>query len=226
MSILLSTGLQDLSRELGETAANQTSPRIKHYNDAVTEFSNEQKWTFLIKKNEELTTAADTKIYTIPAAVLADWRIPGAIKAINIGTAEYKPIDYEDRNVSDYDGKKIFYIDPENTQITFKCDLGAADVTITIHYYYIPARTEDLNAGTFPIPDRYRKILSILAAAYVQWGRYLSAEGNRLYNLYGIELAKIKDQQNEMHSFKRKRLQPYPQYKGFRRNYPGGPRSN
>lgn len=220
MAVLLSDGLTDLSRELGESQTNQTSPRIKSYNDAVVEFANEKKWLFLIKKNETLLTIASTTTYNIPAAILADWRSPGAIKAIYIGASEFKPIDWEDRNSDEYDEENVFYIDPEETQITFKKDLGNAGQTITIHYYYIPARTEDLTTGSFPIPDRYRKPIAVLAAAFVQWSRYLTAQGNRLYNYYTILVGKIRRNQNETHRFKTKKLQHYLQYRGYKRTYP------
>ncbi len=220
MAILLQTGLSDLSRELNETNVNSTTARIGHYNDAATDFSKERKWPFLVKKNESLTTLASTKTYTIPSAVLADWRSPGAIKAIHIGTSEYLPIDWEDRNDSKYDGGKFFYIDPEETQITFMADLGTAGQTITIHYYYIPARQTDVTAGSFPLPDRYRKEIAVLAAAYVQYSRYLDAQGNLKMNLYNQMMGKAKYQQAETHRKKPRKLQHFLAYRGFRRTYP------
>lgn len=221
MSINLTDGLDDLSKELGESSANQTSRRIQHYNDAVQDFSGERKWPFLVKKNEDLTTIADTKAYNIPSG-MSDARWPGAIKYIFVGTDtdEYIPIDYEKRGDASLVGKKYFYIDPETTQIIFMGDLGAAGQTITIHYFYIPARTEDLTTpGTFPIPDRYRKVISTLAAAYVQWGRYLEAQGNRLYNMYSRMLGKTTNQQAERPNKQPRRLEHPLAYRGFKRTY-------
>lgn len=220
MAISLQTGLSDLSRELNETNVNVTVPRIGHYNDAVTDFAKERKWPFLVKKNEELLVLANTKVYTIPASVLADWRSPGAIKAIHIGTGEFLPIDWEARNDARYTGKNFFYIDPEETQITFTADLGAAGAAISIHYYFIPARQTNLESGTFPMPDRYRKEIQVLAAAYVQYSRYLDAQGNLKMNLYNRMMGKAVYQQSETHRNKPRKFQHFLQHRGFRRTYP------
>ncbi len=220
MAITLQTGLSDLSRELNETNVSQAPARIGHYGDAVTDFCKERKWPFLIKKNETLVVVADTRAYTIPSAVTADWRTPGAIKAIHIGTGEFLPIDWEDRNDSRYTGKKFFYIDPEETTITFTCDLGTAGQTITIHYYHIPARTSDLSSGSYPLPDRYRKEVAVLAAAYVQYSRYLDSQGNLKMNLYNRMMGKAVFQQSETHRNKPRKLQHFLQFRGFRRTYP------
>ena len=220
MAIPLQTGLNDLSRELNETQVNSSIARIGHYNDAVIDFTGERKFPFTIKKNEGLTTLANTKEYSIPAAVLADWRSPGAIKAIHIDTGEFLPIDWEDRNDSRYTGKKFFYIDPEETKITFTCDLGAAGQVVTIHYYFIPTRQSDTLTGTFAIPDRYRKIIAVLAAAYVQYSRYLDSQGNLKMNLYNRMMGKVVYQQSETHRNKPRKLQHFLQFRGFRRTYP------
>lgn len=218
--INLSDGLSDLSRELGESTTNTTSRRVEHYGDAVVAFANEKKWPFLRKKSTDLTTAANTTSYDIPAG-MSDARWPGAIDQIYIGTDEdpYLPIDYDKRGDPAYTDGKYFYVDPEFTQITFLTDQTAGQ-TIAIHYFYIPARTSDTTNGTYPIPDRYRKPIATLAAAFTQWSRYLEAQGNRLFNVYQRQLSGVVDQQNETISKKPKTLVHYLQYLGFRRTYP------
>lgn len=219
--ILLTTGLSDLSKELGETTTNTTARRIGHYGDAVVEFANAKKWPFLIKKDITLTTLANTKTYTIPEGVLADWRSPGGIKEIYIGssTTPVLPMEYVNRSIA---GNELqFYLDPEETQITFTKDLGAAGQVITIHYYYIPLRITDLeDEDGYPIPERYRKIVATLAGAYVQWSRYLESQGNRLFNVYQRMLGEVSGQQSERNSGAPKNL-PHPlAYRGFKRTYP------
>lgn len=222
MTISLTNGLSDLSRELGESTTNQTTRRIEHYNDAVVQFSNDKKWKFLLKKNTDLVTIAATTSYTIPSTGMDDRRSPGWAYAIYVGsdTTPYLPIAYEDRGDASLQGKKYFYIDPEDTTIYFMADLGAAGQTITVHYYHIPARTSDTSAGSFAIPDRYRKTVATLAAAFVQWGRYLDTQGNRLFNVYQRMLGDAEIQQEEQPTGKPKRLKHPLAYRGFRRSYP------
>ncbi|MCL4387312.1 hypothetical protein M1307_02870, partial [Patescibacteria group bacterium] len=109
MSVLLSDGLSDLSKELGETTTNTSSRRVEHYGDAVIEFFNARKWPFAIKKdNTHLSTLAATLVYAIPAEILADMRSPGGIKEIYIGTETdpYLSIEFDERNNPVYDGGK------------------------------------------------------------------------------------------------------------------------
>lgn len=221
MAVSLTSGLSDLSKELGETNTNTGTRRIQHYNDAVVDFANDRKWAFLVKENTELSTVSGDQSYAIPAAVLADWRSPGAIKEITLGDGEtpIKPIDWDQRGDARFDGKNYFYINPEETTIYFKVAIDAV-YTVHIHYYYIPARTTDTTSGTFPIPDRYRKAVALLAAAYVQWSRYLDQQGNRLFNLYAKMVGGIAQQQSERHNYKPRSLPHYLHYRGFRRTYP------
>jgi len=220
--ITLTNGLSDLSKELGETVSNVTTRRIGHYNDAVIEFSNEKKWEFLIKEDTSLSTVVGTQGYAMPATVLADWRAPGGIKEITLGdsTIPIIPIDWELRGDPRYDDKHCFYLNPEQTMIYFKEPISVVSV-VHIHYYYVPARVESTeSAVTFPIPDRYRKTVAMLAAAYVQWSRYLEQQGNRLYNLYAKSIGKISNQQSERNKNNPRRFQHYLQHIGFRRQYP------
>lgn len=220
--VTLADGLSDMSKELGETTTNTSVRRVQHYGDAIIEFFNARKWPFAIKKdNTSLSTLANTVIYAIPAGILADMRQPGGIKEIYIGseTTPYLGIDFELRNDSAYTDGKYFYIDPETTTITFLKTLGAAGQAMTIHYYFIPARATDTTTGTYPLPDRYRKIVATLAAAFVQWGRYLEGQGNRLYNVYTRMLDGVTDQQTEPGTSQPKVLQHPLTYKGFRRIY-------
>lgn len=216
--ISLSNGLSDLSKELGESTTNTAARRIQHYNDAVIDFAGERRWKFLVKENTTLTTAVGDQDYAIPVAVLADWRTPGAIKEITLGsdTIPIKPIDWEERGDPRYAGGNFFYINPEETTLYFKKEITATE-TIHIHYYYIPERIEDTeDVDTFPIPERYRKIVGTLAAAYAQWGRYLEQQGNRLFNTYTKMLQSKAIQQEERHQFKPKRLPHYLQWRGHR----------
>jgi len=221
MAVSLTNGLSDLSKELGETNTNTNTRRIQHYNDAVVDFANERKFPFFVKENTELATVSGDQDYAIPAAVLADWRSPGAIKEITLDddTTPIKPIDWDQRDDPRYDGKNYFYINPEETRIYFKATISAV-YTVHIHYWYIPARTTDLEAGSFPIPDRYRKAVAVLAAAYVQWSRYLEQQGNRLFNLYVKLVGGIAIQQSERHKYKPRSLPHYLQWRGFKRTYP------
>lgn len=222
--ITLDTGLDDLSKELGETTTNTNVRRVGQYGDAVVEFFNERKWPFAIKKNISITTTTSSS-YAIPASVLEDGRWPGAIKEIYLGTATdpIVPIDYDKRGYATYQGKNFFYTDPENTAIYLLGPVTAGQV-ITIHYYYVPTRLDSDALGdalqTYPLPDRYRKAVATLAAAYVQWSRYLEGPGNRLYNVYKRMIGEVTDQQAEQPSYQPRRL-PHPlAWRGFRRSYP------
>lgn len=218
----LTTGLSDLSKELGETNTNTNTRRIQHYNDAVIDFFNERKWPFAIKKNSTLLTTSGAQDYAIPAAVLADWRAPGGIKEITIGDGNTPilPIAWEDRGNSAYSNGNFFYLDPEETRIYFKEEVTAGEA-VNIYYYHIPARIEDIeDEDEFPVPDRYRKAVALLAGAYVQWSRYLEQQGNRLYNLYTKQVKNITGQQAERNQFAPRRLPHFLAHRGFRRRYP------
>lgn len=218
MGYSLTNGLNDLSRELGESTVNTTTPRIRHYNDAVVQLAKDRKWSFLCKENTTLTTTTSQSYDT---STITDMRRPGGIKEITIGDSSepYLPIDYDQRNDSRVANRKRFYMKPDENTLVFIGDLTAGQ-TIHIWHYYIPARIEDIAAvTTFPVPDDKRKLVATLAAAYVQWGRYLEAPGNRLYNLY----TKMLDQEitfdSERPSGNPKKLQHYLQRIGFRRSY-------
>jgi len=219
MSVTLQNGCGDLSRELGEATPNVTTPRLNHYNDAVIDFANERKFPFLIKENATITTDGNAlNRYSISA--ITDIRQPGGIKEITLGTSTEPilPIDWSKRNDAQYVSGNFFYITPDELYIVFTKTVTTGQL-IHMWYYYIPARTTDL-AGTFPIPDRYRKVVATLAAAYVQWGRYLDGQGNRLFNLYNKRLAGVVDQQSEENTGNPKRIQHYLKYVGFKRKYP------
>jgi hypothetical protein len=221
----LVTGLSDLSTELGENTTNTTAKRVKQYNDAVIEFSNERKWPFLLKKATLTATTTQTgRRYAL--APIADLRMPGGIKEIQIGAdatdnPPYVPIQYEDRHDSTQP-QKNFYYDDETGDIVLGSDPGVTGASIIVRYFHVPARLSDTGDTTtlFPIPDRYRKTVVTLAAAYVQWSRYLDAQGNRLFNLYQRMVDKVGDQQAERNKFQPRRFQHYLQFRGFRRNYP------
>lgn len=218
MAHILTTGLSDQSKELGETTVVSTPIRIRTYNDAIVDFANERKWPFLIKENAALSTVIGSNDITITS--ITDMRLPGPIKEIMLGseTESYLPINWEDRNNAIYSSGNYFYISPDGATITLKGDLMTAVLTVHIWYYYIPARIEDTTSVlTFPIPDRYRKVVATLGAAYVQWSRYLDVQGNRLFNIYEKMIGKIIDQQSERSDKNPKRLQHYLQYIGFRR---------
>lgn len=221
MGYTLTTGLSDLSKELGETTTNSTSRRIGHYNDAVVHFANDRKWPFLVKKNTDDTTDGNSN-NEYPLTGITDIRMPGGIKEITLGTSTtaYLPINWDRRSDPRYAGGKYFYILPDESAFRFIADVGTGD-TINIWHYYIPARiTDSESVSEFPIPDRYRKIVAVLGAAFVQWARYLEAPGNRLFNLYQSLVKDAVGQQSEQSSRKPRSLTSYPQYKGFKRRYP------
>lgn len=221
--ILLSDGLGDLSKELGETSVNQTPNRIKHYNDAIQEFASERKWSFLSKKNESILTVSGTNKYSL--STITDMRNPGGIKEVQVGTDSednlpFIPVDYEQRHNSSLLGKRFFYIDEETNEICFLADITTTGEKISIRYYYIPARkTEVGETATFPIPDKFRKTIATLAAAYVQWGRYLDAQGNRLFNMYERLLNKKVIQQGERNAKNPRKMEHPLRWRGFKRTY-------
>lgn len=218
MSITLTIGLTDLARELGENGTVQTtSVRIRAYNDAMVEFFSEKKFPFAIKLNTAKTTIPGVKTYSI--ADIADMRSPGGIHEIYLGSNEkpHLPIDWTDRNNRDVQGGMYFCMTPDGQSIQFLGDITTAQ-TINIWHYYIPARIEDItSSATFPIPERYRKTVSTLAAAYVQWSRYLDAQGNRLFNLYTKMIGKTKAEQSERHTRQALKFPHYLKRIGFRR---------
>lgn len=218
MPITLTEGLSDTSKELGETTTNTTARRIQHFNDAVIDFANERKWPFLVKESTAMTTLADTQSYAIHANILADIRLPGGIKEITIGdsTVAIKPINWEDRGDSRFSGGNWFYMNEEQTTFYFNGEITTAGETIHVHYYYIPARTEDVDAGTFPLPDRYRKALGLLSASNVQFSRYLEAQGNRLFNMYVKQVRSITQQQSEQPTHRPRSLPHYLAWRGQR----------
>lgn len=221
MGVLLSTGLSDQSKELGETTTVTAPIRIRSYNDAIIEFANERKWPFLVKENSAKSTVVGSN--DIDISDITDLRIPGPVKEIYLGTdtEPYLPIAWEDRNDTRYTDGKFFYIDPDFTTITLKGSVTSIQ-TIHLWYYYIPARIDSIASPevlTFPTPDRYRKAVATLGAAYVQWSRYLDAQGNRLYNMYERMIGKITNQQSERNSRQPRKLQHYLQWRGFRRTY-------
>lgn len=220
--ITLSEGLQDQSKELGESTTNTTARRIAHYNDAVQEFANERKWPFLVKTNVALNTGAGNVAISITS--ITDMRMPGGIKELSIADEAdpFLPVDFENRlTVS---GRNRFYITPDEQSIKFTKDVTASQV-ITLWYYYIPARTEDTTAGEFPIPARYRKAIGTLGAAFIQWSRYLDGQGNRLLNVYNRLLAKIENNQAERNEGTPRRIPNFMQWRGPMRTYRNGSRS-
>ena len=65
-------------------------------------------------------------------------------------------------------------------------------------HWYIPDRIEDTaSVETFPIPSRYRKAIGTLAAAFVQYSRYLDGPGSRLINFYNVLVEKVELNQSE-----------------------------
>ena len=222
MSITLIQGLTDLSKELGESITNTTTRRIAHYNDAVQEFANERKWKFLLKENTDLNTGDGASAIDISG--ITDIRMPGGIKEILIGDSDTPilPVEYKDRNtVGSYNR---FYISPDEQELHFTKEVDTSE-TLTILYYYIPARiTETTSSDTFPIPSRYRKALGTLGAAFVQWSRYLDGQGNRLLNIYNRLLEKIEANQSE-HNDGMTRKIPNPRaWAGYSRTYRNGSR--
>lgn len=217
MSVLLSTGLADLSRELGENTVKTETARIGHYNDAVIEFFGEKKWPFSIKLDTSITTSTGISSYSITG--ITDMRQPGGIKLVTIGNNDYLPINYEDRNDERYNTKNWFYLDPEEETLYLK---GTPDggQTINIYYWHIPARATDLVTGSFPLPDRYRKTVAYLAAAYVQWARYLTTLGDAKYNMYLRGVGKTTRHQAERHQGNPRNIKHFLSRIGFRRTYP------
>lgn len=224
MAVLLNTGLSDLSKELGETTVNQTTNRIKHYNDAVIDFFKRKKWNFALKRYTGLTTTNGTQRYSL--AGITNMRDPGGIKEIFIGTDSssnlpWTPVNYEDRFAAGYVGQKYFYIDEETNEVVFLGDITTTGDTITIRYWHIPARIEDINDATgFPLPDRFRKEVALAAAAFVQWARYLGSEGNAKWTLYERMVSNAEEQQNERNRGNIRRLANPLAFLGFRRTYP------
>lgn len=221
--ITLSEGLQDQSKELGESTTNTTARRIAHYNDAVQEFANERKWPFLVKTNVALNTGAGNVAISITS--ITDMRMPGGIKELSIADEAdpFLPVDFENRlTVS---GRNRFYITPDEQSIKFTKDVTASQV-ITLWYYYIPARIEDVaDVVGFPIPARYRKAIGTLGAAFIQWSRYLDGQGNRLLNVYNRLLAKIENNQSERNEGTPRRIPNFMQWRGPMRTYRNGSRS-
>lgn len=218
MSINLNTGLSDMSRALGESNVNTSTGRIGHYNDAVIDFFSEKKYPFALKTNSSLTTAIGTQSYSL--ATITDLRRPGGIKEITLGNSDEPllPISWELRN-SPQATSRNFYTDPDDQTLYFVGDITEVK-TINIYHYLIPARIEDTNSGsTFPIPEKYRRAVALLAAAYVQYSRYLSAEGDTKMRLYVRELQRVGDQQSERHTGNARYFGNYLAAVGFRRRY-------
>lgn len=222
MSHTLNVGLSDLSKELGETTVNSTDPRIRAYNDAAIDFFNEKKWPFGVKENAALSTSIGDNSYSLSS--ITDMRFPGPIKEIYLGsdTTPYIPIDWEDRNNADVQDGKFFYLTPDESDnnIHFLGDITAVQV-MHIWYYFIPTRIEDIDSvSTFPIPDRYRKTVATLAAAYVQWSRYLDSQGNRLFNVYERMVGRATNNQAERNRRQPRKLVHFLKNIGFKRTYP------
>lgn len=218
MAVLLSLGLADLSRELGETTTDTSTTRVNNYNDAVVQFFNEKKWPFSLKKDTTLVTIASTQTYTIP---MTDWRAPGGIKYIKIGSTDYKPIEYEDRDNSSFDQGQYFYVNPENTQITFLKDITTAGTTITIYYYAIATRQTDTATGSFALlPDRYRRTVAYLAANFVLRGRHMNGEANDRLKLYRQDVQNASLQQSERTTNLPKTFGMFTKFTRWGRRYP------
>lgn len=217
MSVLLSIGLADLSRELGESQPRTDTARIGHYGDAVVEFFNERKWPFAIKHDLSLTTSNSAKSYSITS--ITDMRQPGGIKLLTINDVDYLPILYEQRNDPRYTTKPFFYLNEEETALYFTVIPEDGHV-IDICYWHIPARTENLSTGEYPVPARYRKAVAYLAAAFVQWSRYLTTPGDAKYNMYLRSIGKITRQQSERHQGNPRNIGHFLNRIGFRRVYP------
>lgn len=220
MGHTLTVGLSDLSRELGENTVNQTTNRIGHYNDAVVEFANDRKWPFLCKENTTKTTS-DIASNILDISSITDMRYPGGVKELTVGdsTDPILPINWDDRGI--HAGENKFCHRPDETSLLFLHDQDA-NQTIHLWHYYIPARiTDPASASQFPIPDRYRKTVAVLAAAFVQWSRYLEAQGNRLYNFYQKLRDNVGTQQSEQPSHKPLTMKHYLQHVGLRRTYNG-----
>ena len=157
-------------------------------------------------------------------STITDMRFPGPLYEVYLGseTTPYIPIDWKDRNNDEYQGGKYCYLDPDNANLNFIGTISGG-LTITIWYYYLPTRISDTTSvSTFPIPDAYRKAVATLAAAYIQWSRYLDAQGNRLFNLYEKMLNGAVYQQSERNMGNIRKIQHPLKRFGFRRVYPGG----
>lgn len=230
MAVLLTTGLADLSKELGETTANQTPNRIKHYNDAVQAFFAERKWAFSKKKDDtSLVTVAGLQRYSL--AAITDIRMPGGINEIQVGpdtegNLPFTPVSFDQRHNEAFSGKKFFYIEEETNELVFLGEITEAGLAIAIRYHFIPARIESTSDIVgFPLSDQHRKLVATLAAAYVQWARYLDAQGNRLYNMYERLLQKTGFQQSERNANNPRKMEHPLRWRGFRRTYPSGNRT-
>jgi len=222
--ITLTQGLSDLSKELGESTTNTSTRRIAHYCDAIQEFSNERKWKFLVKLNEALTTGAGTAGTAIDITGIDDLRMPGGIKEITVAGEDepFLPVPFEQR--TQVLARNRFYITPDEQTLKFTKDLTANQI-ISMWHWYIPDRIEDIaSVETFPIPTRYRKALGTLAAAFVQWSRYLDGQGNRLLNIYNRLVEKIEMNQSEEHSGVPK-IMPNPASRIPLRRYRAGTRT-
>lgn len=213
MSVTLQQGLKDLSYELGETSVNTTEPRVAKYGEAIVQFFNEHKWKFATKENASITTTT-SKTYDI--SDITDMRDPGGIKSIEINGAEYLPIPFEKRFDSRYNSKNFFYHDIDLQTITFTSEMTAG-YPIKIRYWFIPERTTDVTLGTYPLPDRYRKAVSLLASAYVQQARYLDAQASSKFVLYEREIKKLIGQQSERHTGMNRSFGNFLNHIGFRR---------
>lgn len=216
MAITLNNGLSDLSRELNESTSDTGTRRIEHYNDAIQWFFSLRKWPFAIKQNTSLTT---TTAQTYDISSITDMRQPGGIKEIYFGDngEQILPIEWEERNDERFNGKNVFYLSPDGAEITFKMEVTSGQ-TINIWYYHIPERTTNLE-DTFPVPVGYRKLVALLAAAYVQWARYLDSQGNRLFNLFERQYVQAVGQQSEKPSRGNRRFLHTLAYRGFKRRY-------
>jgi hypothetical protein len=115
-----------------------------------------------------------------------------------------------------------YSLDEDEVNLLFEDAPAETGLTITIYNYYIPARLTDTTdvATLIPIPDSKRKIIATLAAAFVQWSRYLDAQGNRFFNLYQKLVVGATGQQSEQNTGNPKRAKHYLQRIGFRRTYP------
>lgn len=224
MSHTIGTGLADLSRELNESTTVTDSKRVGHYNDAVAWFASEKKFPFLRKLNSSFNTNDIASDGGLDISTITDMREPGGIYELYIdgqSNDPYIPIEFDVRNQSRYTNKKFIYLNPTGDTIYFKATPDS-NKTIYLWYYFIPARITDTNdtSSTFPIPDRYRKVVATLAAAFVQWSRYLDAKGNLLFNVYQQMVGQVEQQQGERHKGMPKSLQHTLQYKRFKRSYP------
>lgn len=219
MGYTLSTGLSDLSRELNESSVVSDTKRIGHYNDAVTWFCNEKKWQFLLKLNNSKTTSGNS----IDISDITDMRQPGGINELYIDSPSndpWIPIEWERRNQSRYTGGRFIYLSPDEQTLYFKSTPDAGK-TVYLWYFHVPARiTDTASVATYPIPDRYRKVVATLGAAFVQWSRYLDAKGNTLWNLYNTMVGNVEYQQGERHKNMPKQLPHFLQHKQFKRSYP------